>query len=112
MIIKNGNLFTENAEFVKQDIALCGDKIDAIGENLCGEEVFDATDCYVIPGFVDIHIHGAYGSDFCDNSENDINTIAKYLVSQGVTSFWAQQWLLMNLSSQVFSKLPTHFSTK
>ena len=87
MIIKNGNLFTENAEFVKQDIALCGDKIDAIGENLCGEEVFDATDCYVIPGFVDIHIHGAYGSDFCDNSENDINTIAKYLVSQGVTSF-------------------------
>ncbi len=87
MIIKNGNLFTENAEFVKQDIALCGDKIDAIGENLYGEEVFDATDCYVVPGFVDIHIHGAYGSDFCDNSENDINTIAKYLVSQGVTSF-------------------------
>ncbi|MBR2029092.1 MAG: N-acetylglucosamine-6-phosphate deacetylase [Oscillospiraceae bacterium] len=87
MVIKNGNLFTENAEFVKQDIAFSGEKIDAIGENLCGEEVFDATDCYVIPGFVDIHIHGAYGSDFCDNSENDINTIAKYLVSQGVTSF-------------------------
>ena len=87
MVIKNGNLFTENAEFVKQDIAFSGEKIDAIGENLCGEEVFDATDCYVIPGFVDVHIHGAYGSDFCDNSENDINTIAKYLVSQGVTSF-------------------------
>lgn len=87
MIIKNGSLFTENAEFVKQDIAFCGDKIEAIGENFCGEEIFDATDCYVIPGFVDVHIHGAYGSDFCDNSENDINTIAKYLVSQGVTSF-------------------------
>ena len=87
MVIKNGNLFTENAEFVKQDIAFSGEKIDAIGENLGGEEIFDATDCYVIPGFVDIHIHGAYGSDFCDNSENDINTIAKYLVSQGVTSF-------------------------
>ena len=87
MIIKNGKLFTENAEFAMQDIAFSGEKIDAVGENLCGEDIFDATDCYVIPGFVDIHIHGAAGSDFCDNSEKDINTIAKYLVSQGVTSF-------------------------
>lgn len=87
MVIKNGNLFTENAEFVKQDIAFSGETIENIGENLCADEIFDATDCYVIPGFVDVHIHGAHGSDFCDNSEKDINTIAKYLVSQGVTSF-------------------------
>jgi len=87
MIIKNGKLFTENAEFVLQDIAFSSEKIDAVDKNICGEDVFDATDCYVIPGFVDIHIHGAAGSDFCDNSENDIKTIAEYLVSQGVTSF-------------------------
>ena len=87
MIIKNGNLFTEQAQFVKQDISFDGATISQIGENLSGEEVFDATDCYVIPGFVDVHIHGAAGSDFCDNSENDITAIAKYLASQGVTSF-------------------------
>ncbi len=87
MIIKNGNLFTEDAQFVNQDISFEGATISQIGENLSGEEVFDATDCYVIPGFVDVHIHGAAGSDFCDNSEQDITAIAKYLASQGVTSF-------------------------
>jgi len=52
MIIKNGKLFTEDAEFAMQDIAFSGEKIDAVGENLCGEDIFDATDCYVIRGLL------------------------------------------------------------
>lgn len=87
MIIKNGLLFTEDAKFEKQDISFENGTISQIGQNLSGEEVFDAEGCYVIPGFVDIHIHGAAGSDFCDNSQEDIKAISKYLLSQGVTSF-------------------------
>ena len=87
MIIKNGKLFTENAEFAMQDIAFSGEKIDAVGENLCGEDIFDATDCYVIPGFVDIHIHGYLGEDTCDAKPEGIKKMAYGVAENGVTAF-------------------------
>ncbi|MEG2699032.1 MAG: N-acetylglucosamine-6-phosphate deacetylase [Ruthenibacterium sp.] len=36
---------------------------------------------------MDIHIHGAKGSDFCDGAPDDISTMSAYLGSEGVTSF-------------------------
>lgn len=49
-------------------------------------EHFDATDCYVIPGLIDLHLHGAMGCDLCDASVSSIEAIAKYELSQGVTT--------------------------
>lgn len=86
MIIKNGLLFKDNGAFHKADIAF-SDKIDSIGATISGESTFDAADCYVIPGFIDIHVHGVNGSDFCDASEKDIKNISSYLAQNGVTSF-------------------------
>lgn len=42
------------------------------------------------PGFVDIHIHGANGSDVMDLLENPeaLSTIASYLPEEGVTSWY------------------------
>lgn len=87
MIIKNGMLFNASGEFEKSDIAFVGDKITSIETSLSQEAAFDATDCYVIPGLIDIHIHGAAGSDFCDATKEDLEAISKYLLKQGVTSF-------------------------
>lgn len=41
----------------------------------------------VIPGLVDIHVHGAAGGDFCDGSRESLCAMAAYLAKQGVTSF-------------------------
>ena len=44
------------------------------------------------PGFVDIHIHGSKGCDFCDAGAEHIETMCEYLGSEGVTSFAAPPW--------------------
>ena len=89
MILKNGLVFTENAEFVPADVELAGEAIVKVAPagTLDGEEVLDVSGRYVTPGFVDIHIHGSKGSDFCDAGAEHIETMCEYLGSVGVTSF-------------------------
>lgn len=41
----------------------------------------------VVPGFIDNHIHGAYGHDTNDANPEGLETIIRGLVSEGVTSF-------------------------
>ena len=89
MIIANGTLFCDDGIFRKTNIETQGAVITGIGDNLTcqNHEVFDAEGCYVVPGLVDIHIHGAAGADFCDGTPKAVNEIARFLLSCGVTSF-------------------------
>ncbi len=90
MLIKNGLLYTENFTFQALDIAFENGVITAIGlpGTLPEEpEVIDAAGKYVLPGYVDLHVHGAYGTDFCDGTVADIRNMAAWEATQGVTSF-------------------------
>jgi N-acetylglucosamine-6-phosphate deacetylase len=55
--------------------------------NTADEAIIDASGLYVIPGLVDVHIHGAMGGDFSDGDAQGLLTIARYLHSCGVTAF-------------------------
>lgn len=88
MLIKNGTLFCDDGRFHVLDLETSGDRIGAIGAaSGGGQRVLDAAGCYVVPGFVDIHIHGAVGADFSDGEADAIQAMARFLLSQGVTSF-------------------------
>jgi N-acetylglucosamine-6-phosphate deacetylase len=89
MIIKNGFVFTKDAKFVRADVELRAGKISRVAPagTLDAPDAIDATGKYVTPGFIDIHIHGSKGSDFCDSGAEHIETMSEYLGSQGVTSF-------------------------
>ena len=50
-------------------------------------EVVDLKGATVIPGLVDVHIHGAVGADFSDGDSTGLERMAAYLASTGVTSF-------------------------
>jgi N-acyl-D-aspartate/D-glutamate deacylase len=60
LIIRNGRIVdgTGTDSYVG-DVAICGDQIAAIGEDLAGEadEEIDAAGLVVTPGFVDVHTH-------------------------------------------------------
>lgn len=56
LVIKSGTAVTSTATF-PADIAITGEKITAVGQNLHGREEIDASGCYVLPGGVDIHVH-------------------------------------------------------
>ncbi len=49
----------------------------------------DGQNCLALPGFIDIHIHGADGADFMDGSMESFERIANALPKEGTTSFLA-----------------------
>lgn len=61
LLIKNGKII-ENNKLVNKDILIEDDKIikieNSINENECKNiQVLDASDCLVMPGAVDVHVH-------------------------------------------------------
>lgn len=83
MRIINGLVFNENHQMESKD--LCFEE-GVITEN-SNSGILEATDCYVLPGFIDTHIHGANGIEFyASEFSGDYKTALDYLSSQGVTS--------------------------
>jgi N-acetylglucosamine-6-phosphate deacetylase len=48
-----------------------------------------SSDDYILPGFIDIHIHGSKGADVMDGDVSSLNTISKSIYKHGVTSYLA-----------------------
>ena len=60
LLIKNGTVVDPGKMTVKKNDVLIEDRvITKIGKNIEQEadQIIDATDCYVMPGFVDLHVH-------------------------------------------------------
>ncbi len=87
--IQNGQIFDERGSFHEGSLYFIGEKIAAAEEYRASkleEETVDAGGGYVIPGLVDIHLHGCAGHDCCDGTAEAIRAIAEYELSQGITS--------------------------
>ena len=83
MIIKNGLVWEESGSFLTKDLHIDSDthRIAMDAADTADDTIIDASGLYVIPGLVDIHIHGAMGCDFSDGSAEGLLKIAKYLRS-------------------------------
>ena len=82
MKIKNGLVFDLENGFVERELCTNG---MYIAENSADDVEIDAADCYVIPGLVDVHFHGAVGEDFSDATAEGLQKIADFELSEGVT---------------------------
>lgn len=51
------------------------------------DRVFDAQGGWLVPGFMDIHSHGAHGHDTCDGTEVGIRGVAEAKLREGVTTW-------------------------
>lgn len=87
MIIGNAKVYLDG-EFRNASVTIEGDKIVSIGEANIPCDV-DAQGKYLVPGFVDVHTHGAMNEDFSDGKADGLPQMARYYAKNGVTSFLA-----------------------
>lgn len=87
--IIRGVLVTPFQEFAGEVVVDDGTIVDVVAgaHERPGLDVVDFGDSFVCPGFVDIHIHGASGSDVLDGSAPALATMSRFLSAHGVTSF-------------------------
>lgn len=86
-VIKNGRVITPEATISGYVLVEDG-IIKEIGEGEYAAEadkVIDAEGCYVSPGFIDLHTHGAGGADFMDGTVEAFLVAAKMHAAHGAT---------------------------
>ena len=74
-------------------------RIGAIGEgrapanlNQHADVVINADGLYLLPGFIDLHTHGALGVDFMSAREAELQQVSEFFAAHGVTGFLATTW--------------------
>jgi len=76
-VITEGSLVIDDGRIVA---------IESRRVDLAGATMVDASDCYVAPGFIDVHVHGLHGHDTLDG-DGAVARIAALLPRYGVTAF-------------------------
>ena len=87
MIIGNAKLFLDGA-FPEGSLTFENGVITAVGPAQ-GPCDLDAGGKYLVPGFLDVHTHGAMNEDFSDGRPEGLPIMSRHYAAHGVTSFLA-----------------------
>lgn len=87
--LKNAQVYVDH-RFQPQTIELQDGKLALLPpEATVSGEVYDAAGKKIVPGFIDVHTHGAVGVDVNGASAEDLGKIARFFAGNGTTSFLA-----------------------
>ena len=90
MLLKNAVVYDGEFLPVRANVAVEGTLIRSLetpGKSGEGSEALDLSGMTLLPGFIDIHIHGCAGADACDATPEALEAISACLAQRGVTSF-------------------------
>ena len=84
-------------EIIKDAVlGIANNRIEYIGQNknpLNGEVKFikkiDLKGFYLVPGFIDLHVHGGNGFDFFDSDHYGFKNITEFYARHGITTLMA-----------------------
>lgn len=90
-LIKNAYIISPGVEIKGGSVLIENGKFSAVfppdAPVPAAEETLDAGGKMLMPGFIDIHSHGAGGGDTCDGTLEALNTIVDCKIKEGVTSW-------------------------
>ncbi len=82
-----GNIITNGIMLNNWVLVVEDDHIYGLTREADNIQIESLDDCFIVPGFVDIHTHGAVGYDVMDCNPEGIVKMAEFLASHGITSF-------------------------
>jgi N-acetylglucosamine-6-phosphate deacetylase len=96
ILIQNARVVTPTGTWERGWI-LCRDrKIDRLGPGdapiFDSVEIIDGRGMTLLPGFIDVHVHGGVGYDTMDATTEGLRNMAQFYARHGVTSFLATTW--------------------
>ena len=104
LLIRNANLLTDtnvldpgwlHIEHGKIVEFGCGEPSTSLAKSMASDTI-DAKRQWVVPGFIDIHVHGADGYTVMDGTTKAIRTIGRFHASHGTTG-----WLPTTLTAPI-----------
>jgi N-acetylglucosamine-6-phosphate deacetylase len=86
LLIKNANVVLPDREAQGASVFIREGTIVSFDAEPAEEEI-DLAGGTLLPGFIDLHIHGAAGIDVMDATASQLGEVSEHLASQGVTSW-------------------------
>ncbi len=85
MLLTNAHVISPGLDLPNASVLIEGGKIAEIANHSSGD--LDLGGKMLLPGFIDIHSHGADGADTCDASSESLEHIARTKLKEGVTTW-------------------------
>jgi N-acetylglucosamine-6-phosphate deacetylase len=90
LLLAGGRVVTPDAILDPGWIRLAGDVIDAVGSGPApGQPAVDLRGQWVLPGFIDIHVHGGGGASFTEGTGDQARQAATFHRGRGSTTMLA-----------------------
>jgi N-acetylglucosamine-6-phosphate deacetylase len=93
LLVTGARVLTPGGEWPVGWIAVEGRRIAAMGQGqpppgtLAGADVLTADGLTAMPGFIDLHVHGAVGADVLDADPEGLRRMARFFAGHGVTAW-------------------------
>ncbi|MCC6145959.1 MAG: N-acetylglucosamine-6-phosphate deacetylase [Anaerolineaceae bacterium] len=90
MKIHSGSVIVENEILSNHSVLIKDQWIVALvpeDNTPSDDNAIDASGCFVSPGWIDLHAHGAVGHDFMQPEADNYNKIAAFFAQNGVTRY-------------------------
>jgi N-acetylglucosamine-6-phosphate deacetylase len=88
-LFRGGSVVLPDRVLDHASVRIDGDRIAAVSADDCPPgraELVDLQGGYLLPGFVDLHVHGGAGADFMDGTEDAFRAVCRAHARHGTTS--------------------------
>jgi N-acetylglucosamine-6-phosphate deacetylase len=96
LLITNARLVSPTGTLPHGWLLACDNRIAGLGAgappDIDGAEHIDAGGNTLLPGFIDLHVHGAVGYEAMDADPDGLRAMARFYAQHGVANFLATIW--------------------